>query len=266
MRRECLPRDDLVQILTALSGKNFNVIASIHHGICETPSLQEWYPYADLRELCSMAGASWSARMWYKNRNPSPPWALIGKHPPWQPLGQEYPTLDAFLENESVARIISELCMLGFEVLDRHEHAMPGQFQDLYARSNPNNGEVLLARAKQFLSDKPAAAEQLRTELRMPVNGYVSNREYAGRRDRGDVPESVVRLPFLPYRKARRMNRAEWRAHYAAVVEGYARNIADQLRIFPATYVALHPVQAPLLALPPPPHDPADYASAERRR
>lgn len=202
-------------LITKVCGGNQGLIESLHHGLAETPVLQQFYSHLDFDELVAFAASSWKSRE--KNH----------RH------FSRYSS-DAV----SIYDLFSQVYAIGCPWLNKYKAVSPEQ-QVKHEKLNPFRGRDLEERLNEV---EPATVAQLIRELREEPCEWVFECQYQNRKlERlGDNYKLEIMTFQNVYPKSGR------------IIPAYATRIAQILSEYPREYHFPTPKAAPATTLPPP--------------
>lgn len=195
------------QLLLELCGSNSDLLGSTHHGLYETPSLRNVYPFLDLDELVAFAASSWRSR-------------------------EKNPNFKHHVEHDTLYDLFSHVYQIGFAWLNKNRRISQYR-QNLYEELNPFNGRDIKARLS---SVQEQLDEKLRCELARPVHDYVFECQYQEMKALHGGDNSNIEIMEFQAVYPKREN----------IASAYAAEVSSMVRSFPTEYHKLQQEPVPL--------------------
>lgn len=188
-------------IIYNVTGSNFGLLESMHHGLSET-HLRDFYPHLNLEEVLAFAASSWKKR----KDNPD---VFRG----------------ASSDIQDIYKIFSDVFKIGIPWLKRFKDMPPG-LCGKYETLNPFGGCGLKSRLIEAEERIPGASEKLLRSLQSDVYEYIFNIEYDDRKSqRGGDNHNLKVMGFQNFYPKK-----------GKIAPAFAREIARILSRYPTEY------------------------------
>jgi hypothetical protein len=202
------PNKPTAPLIEEVCGSNHGLIASLHHGLYETP-LIDVYPFIDFNELIAFEASSW------KNRETNfSSFANLIDH------------------TDNLYDVFKQVYKIGIPWLKKHSE-ISRKRESKYQKLNPFDGKDLGDRLKQV---HPEAATKLRNQLQKRVNSYLFDIEYKNGKHR-NIESRGTRCVYMHFQNAYPSKTQN--------IPNFAKEINRMFDKYPDTYFELETSKKP---------------------